>query len=192
MTGRAKAVPAVAPGAEFKGCPLTVDPALVEVNTPMTEHNSQPSRQERARCGPARRRQRRHHRTGAQPVRDPGSRRGLRTPPVPGTVWDFGTRPVDAATPFSTPTLERITTSFSTPGDQVTLLAESQATPNVRLVSPRVLAVECELVTAAAAVEQLDRRCHILAHPERRRHRCPTPRCPRTPAPPSPPRGPTW
>lgn len=127
------------------------------------DHSSRTPHHKQAQHGPARPHRRRHQTSTARPGRGPADRRADAA--IPGTVWDCSRWPVESAARFPTSILERITNSFSTPGDQVILLATNQTTPAASPASPRLLAVERELQAAAAAVEQHDRRCHIVRHP---------------------------
>lgn len=119
-------------------------------------HNS--PRQDPAHHDPGRRPRRRH---SPRTCRDRNQVHGARVQDgaIPGTVWDCGAQPTDPDARFPVPIVERVTTSFSTPGDQVVLLTTGGPSPDRHPVTPRVLANR--VTAAAAAVERLDQRCRI-------------------------------
>jgi hypothetical protein len=117
------------------------------------------------------------------PARTATSRRGTRrtstptrsrtafTAPTPATVWACGPTPLDPDTPWPTPILTKIVTSFSEPGDRVVVLPRPSTAPTPLHGPGRADALidhattvepDDELATALTAITNLARRARVL------------------------------
>jgi hypothetical protein len=93
------------------------------------------------------------------------------TAPTPATVWACGPTPLDPDTPWPTPLLTKIVTSFSEPGDRVVVLPRPTTAPtpphrpgradglidHATTVEP-----DDELATALTAITDLARRARVV------------------------------
>jgi hypothetical protein len=108
---------------------------------------------------------------GTRRAGTPTRSRTASTAPTPATVWACGPTPLDPNTPWPTPLLTKIVTSFSEPGDRIVVLPWPTAAPRPphrpgradRLIDhTTTVEPDDELATALATITDLARRARVV------------------------------